>query len=276
MRMNLHIDEYGTGSKTIILIHGGPSLFGYMKSLGDLLKKDFKIVDYAQRGTRESPVVLEEISLDHHIEDLKNLVEKVSIHSQPILIGHSWGANLALLTVAKHKDLVEKVILLGTAALTEEISDQHAKSLNGRYTEDVKKSLIDINQRLDTSTSDAQTNKIMQERLALASPFYHLDPKTEKAVPHSDWNFQSFLKSIDSIWDVIDAGTIPRLLEQIEDEIIVFHGDYDPIPMKQTFAFLSKNIKSIKTIKVNQSGHFPWLEQSSKDSFLTALFETLK
>ena len=116
----------------------------------------------------------------------------------------------------------------------------------------------------------------MQERLALTSPFYHLDPKTEEKVPACDWNFQSFLKSVDSLWDLIDTGKVPKLLSSIEDEVIAFHGDYDPIPMRETFQYLRSNIQKIKTIEVKESGHFPWLEDTSKGNFLKELLEELE
>jgi len=273
--IKLRVDEYGQGSKTIILIHGGPSLFGYMKSLGDLLKDDYMIVDYAQRGTFESPLD-GDISIDDHINDLSNLISKYTTTTKPIIIGHSWGADLALLTVAKHKNIVEKVILLGTAALTDEISNLHGDNLNSRYTNEVKLKLKEIDKKLDESQSDDETNKIMQERLALTSPFYHLDAKTEDKVPASDWNFQSFLKSIDSIWDLIDTGTVPSKLQSIEDQVVAFHGDYDPIPVNETFDYLKSNLKNLQTIEVKKSGHFPWLEDTSKDKFLEILLEELK
>lgn len=271
----MRIDEYGQGSKTIILIHGGPSLFGYMKSLGNLLKEDYKIIDYAQRGTFESPVD-GDISIDDHISDLRNLIFKYSVDSKPILIGHSWGADLALLTVAEHKNMVEKVILLGTAALNDEISNLHGETLNSRYTDAVKAKLKEIEKRLDQSQLDEETNTIMQERLALTSPFYHLDPKTEEKLPASDWNFQGFLKSINSIWDLIDTGVVPAKLQSIEDQVIAFHGEHDPIPANETFEYLKSNLKKIKTIKVKKSGHFPWIEKTSKDEFLKILRNELK
>ena len=272
----MHIDEYGQGTKTIILIHGGPSLFGYMKSLGNLLSNKYKIIDYAQMGTFESPVSGEKISIDTHIDDLATLITKYSKNSSVILIGHSWGADLALLTIARTQGTVEKAILIGTAALNEKISNLHGANLQFRYSDKVKLELAEIEKRLKDAQTIDEKNNIMQARLALTSPFYHLDQQTEKSVPESKWNFHTFLESIDSIWDVIDSGNIQSLLKQIKDPVIAFHGDYDPIPANETFEFLKENVVGVKTIKVENSGHFPWLEKTSKDNFLIQLKKELE
>lgn len=270
----MRIDEYGEGVKTIILIHGGPSLFGYMRSLGEELSSHYKIVDYAQRGTVESPSDAK-VSIESHINDLKLIIDKYSTKGKVVLIGHSWGANLGLLTVAKHPNLVEKLVLIGNAALNENISKIHGDTLNARYTEEVKNKLDQIETRLEEFKTDKERNSIMQERLALTSPFYHLDFKTEEKVPKCNWNFTTFLESIDSIWDLIDEDKVTEELAKIKDQVVAFHGDSDPIPSQETFIYLEENVPSIKTILIKESGHFPWLEVTSRVNFLKSLIVEL-
>ncbi|OUR93551.1 alpha/beta hydrolase [Halobacteriovorax marinus] len=273
----MHINEYGSGKKTLILVHGGPSLFGYMKSLGDQLSHKYKIVDYAQRGTFETPRTdNDQLSFDSHIEDLRQIIETYNKEQPVTLIGHSWGADLALLTVAKHQGLVEKVISLGTASLEEETGDIFANNIQARLSAEIKIKLEDIDERYKTSKTIDEMNLIMQERLALTGPVYHLDPLTEEMLPESKWNFNSFSFSIDSIWELIESGEVPTLLKEIKEPVIAIHGDYDPIPLKETFKFLEENIPRIKTIEVPKSGHFPWLEKTSKDFFIEVLLEELK
>ncbi|PVZ71602.1 alpha/beta fold hydrolase [Pelagibaculum spongiae] len=263
-------NEYGSGNKTIILIHGGPSLFGYMKSLDELLENQYKIIDYAQRGTFESPAN-QKVTMASHITDLANLISKHSKKEKVILIGHSWGANLALLATSEHPEKIEKIILLSTAALNQQISDWHSDTLNARYNRATKEKLALIGKELTKELTVENRNSLMQQRLALTSPFYHLNPKTEELIPATKWNFTTFLESINSIWDIIDAGEIPGILKAIKIPVIAFHGDSDPIPCKETFAFLRKNIDDIETHEIEQSGHFPWLEPTSRDDFLKAL-----
>ena len=272
----MHIEEYGAGPKTIILVHGGPSLFGYMKSLGKQLAPNYKVIDYAQKGTYESPGSSNELNIDSHIDDLAKIIKDNSSKGKVVLLGHSWGASLSLLTVAQHPDLVEKVIIIGTAPLEEKTADAFSENLNRKFLKSVKVKLEKLDRKLELAKTDQDKNKLMQDRLKLIGPYYHLNPKTEELMPSSNWNYVTFLNSIDSLWKKIDAGEIPALLKKVKTPVIAFHGDSDPIPHQETFIFLKSNIGNLKTIKVEHAGHFPWLEETSKERFLKDLFLELK
>lgn len=95
-------------------------------------------------------------------------------------------------------------------------------------------------------------------------------------MPSSKWSYVTFLNSIDSLWKKIDAGEIPALLKKVKTPVIAFHGDSDPIPHQETFQFLKRNIGNLKTIKVDRAGHFPWLEETSKERFFKDLCLEIK
>ncbi|MBC77133.1 MAG: alpha/beta hydrolase [Halobacteriovoraceae bacterium] len=272
----MRIDKYGAGPKTIVLIHGGPSLFGYMKSLGKHLAPSYKVIDYAQKGTYESPGSSNDLSIDSHIDDLVEVVKSNSSEDKVVLLGHSWGASLSLLTAAQHPDLVEKVIVMGTAPLEEKTADAFSENLNRKFPKSVKAKLEKIDRELELAKTDQDKNTLMQDRLRLIGPYYHLNPKTEEFMPSLKWNYITFLNSIDSLWKKIDAGEIPSLLQRVKSPVVAFHGDSDPIPHQETFKFLKRNIGNLKTIKVEHAGHFPWLEETSKERFLKDLFLELK
>ncbi len=90
--------KYGTGEITIVLVHGGPSLSRYMNTLGEALKDYYHIVEYQQRGTPEFPG---DASLDLLLDDLESVLSETSPHR--ILVGHSWGATLVNLYLARKK-----------------------------------------------------------------------------------------------------------------------------------------------------------------------------
>ena len=269
------VRKYGAGKKTVILVHGGPSLYGYMETLGKELQDDFIVVDYAQRGTFNSPVH-GPITVNTHLDDLLEIVKENAKGSKAIIIGHSWGANVALLAAAESSDDIEKLILIGTSALKDELSDKHQDSLNSRYTDAVKRKLSEIQNQLEKELTIDEVNEVMELRLSLTSPFYHLDSKVEELLPELKWNFKTFRQSIDSLWDLIDSGNIPSILKRIKVPVIAYQGDSDPFPYKETFEFLSENILNIKTYKIENSGHFPWLEPTSRYQFLSLLRDELK
>jgi pimeloyl-ACP methyl ester carboxylesterase len=88
---------YGPESaQPVVLLHGGPSIYGYMWTLAKELP-GYRVLDYAQRGTVENPTRGRTVDLEGHIEDLHALITQHCGTTLPMLVGHSWGADLGLL-----------------------------------------------------------------------------------------------------------------------------------------------------------------------------------
>ena len=64
--------------------------------------------------------------------------------------------------------------------------------------------LQEIRSDFDKAESDDVKNMLMQKRLTIIGPTYHLDPKTEENFSDLKWNYTTFVTSIDSLWDFID------------------------------------------------------------------------
>lgn len=56
---------------------------------------------------------------------------------------------------------------------------------------------------------------------------------------------------------------------------MAIHGDTDPIPCEETFDFLKTDIRNINTFIIKDAGHFPWLEETSKEEFLKVVTKNL-
>jgi pimeloyl-ACP methyl ester carboxylesterase len=272
----MYIEEYGTGFKTIILVHGGPSLFGYMKSLGEVLASRYKIVDYAQRGTFETPAPVDQVIMENHIADLKGVIDKYRSSSPVILLGHSWGANVALMTAAKYPGVVEKIVALSASPVSGRIAEKFSENIQGILSDEAKLKLEEIHNRFENATSDEEKNQTMEERLAIIGSTYHYDPKTEEKMPKCNWNYTTFMPAIDSIRDLIETGKYSAVLEKIEESVIAFHGENDPIPCHETLRVFKDSIKKVKTIALSKAGHFLWLESTCEKQFLEQLFNELE
>lgn len=267
--------SYGHGNKTLILINGGPSLSNYMSTLGVQLSDKYKIVEYFQKGTPENPTTNKDaLTLKSHLSDLGNVVES-NRGSQVVLIGHSWGASLALLFMSENPGTVTKAILIGSAPLSDEAAKKFGENIQLRLNDESKLKLQAIKSDFDQAKSDEERNLLMQKRLTIIGPAYHLEPETEENFSDLKWNYTSFVTSIDSLWDFIDKGNVPKALNKISDPVVAFHGVFDPIPMTETFKFLSHHIKGFKAIEVKKSGHFPWLEKDPKEAFVRDLLNEL-
>src|SRR5947208_2731052 len=96
-RTSLYAREIGQG-KAIIVLHGGPDFdHAYLLPELDRLADSFRLIYYDQRGRGRSAdgVLPEEVTVASEIDD----VDKVRQHfhlDRAVLLGHSWGAVLAL------------------------------------------------------------------------------------------------------------------------------------------------------------------------------------
>lgn len=94
--VQLYYKIVGEGEPVVIL-HGGPGFdHNHMLPFGELAH-DHKVVFYDQRATGNSTGALDSgsITVDNFVEDLEGLRKKLN-PGKMNLLGHSWGAGLAM------------------------------------------------------------------------------------------------------------------------------------------------------------------------------------
>lgn len=117
--VQLHYQMIGTGSDTVVVLHGGPGFDkGYLAPDLELLARSHVAIFYDQRGSGRSTLVTDSaiINIDAHIADLEAVRQHFSIRKLS-LIGHSWGALLAARYALNHPEQVHKMIFLNPGPL---------------------------------------------------------------------------------------------------------------------------------------------------------------
>lgn len=104
----------------VIVLHGGPD-FDHRYLLPDLdrLGDSYRLIYYDQRGRGHSAANVrpEEVSLTSELDDLERVREHFGIEA-PVLLGHSWGAVLALEYALRHPTRVAGLILMNPAPVS--------------------------------------------------------------------------------------------------------------------------------------------------------------
>ena len=113
---SLYVRVVGKG-RPVIVLHGGPD-FDHSYLLPDLdrLKDTFRLIYYDQRGRGKSAenVRPEDVTLTSDLDDLDLVRQHFGLNSV-VLLGHSWGAVLALEYALRHPTLVSHLILMNPA-----------------------------------------------------------------------------------------------------------------------------------------------------------------
>ncbi|MBY4891942.1 alpha/beta hydrolase [Rhodobacteraceae bacterium N5(2021)] len=113
INLHLRIVEGPPDTTTVIVLHGGPG--GDFRSLQglDALSDDYRIVYYDQRGAGLSQrVESDHLTLEGHVTELAGVIDHVSPHANPVLIGHSWGAILATSYLGRYPERIAGVVLI--------------------------------------------------------------------------------------------------------------------------------------------------------------------
>src|SRR5262245_26889722 len=112
----LYARTIGRGPPVMVL-HGGPDFdIAYLLPDLDRLKDTFRLIYYDQRGRGKSAngVRAEDVSLASDIEDIDRVRGHFGLEA-PALLGHSWGAVLALEYALRYPTRVSRLILMNPA-----------------------------------------------------------------------------------------------------------------------------------------------------------------
>jgi proline iminopeptidase len=113
---SLYTRVLGRG-RPMIVLHGGPDFdTGYLLPDLDRLQDSFRLFYYDQRGRGQSAASVkpEDVTLASDLADLERVRRHFKLDA-PVVLGHSWGAVLALEYALRHPDRVSHLILMNPA-----------------------------------------------------------------------------------------------------------------------------------------------------------------
>lgn len=87
--------------ETVILLHGGPGFPDDLLDTVELLKRDFQLITFHQRGTKKSACQSKDYSMDVYISDIDSVADFYNL-SAFHLFGHSWGGLYAQIYCQKY------------------------------------------------------------------------------------------------------------------------------------------------------------------------------
>jgi proline iminopeptidase len=268
----LYYEIIGKGTPLFVL-HGGPgNSHGYFLPYMEALSDEYQLFFYDQRGTglSDGHLDLAAISIDQFVEDLEALrvafgLEKIS------LMGHSWGAIVALAYALKYQAHLDHLILVDSTPVVNRFGIEFSKTIQERF----QRLSPDAQHEL-TTTCTRPGEELSPEAIAecnqLEAQLKFYDPAKAATV---DWAMEeNTLKNSATVRALI-TSSFNRMQHDIDTQLptvrvptLIIHGDFDPIPLGSS-EYLHQHIPGSQIVLISQSGHFPFIEQP--EQFVAAL-----
>jgi pimeloyl-ACP methyl ester carboxylesterase len=263
VRTALRVREYGTAGPRVVVLHGGPGAPGYMAPVARGLSREFRVLEPLQRGSGSGP-----LTVGRHVSDLHEVVGSHFAGARVALVGHSWGAMLALAYAAAHPGFVTALVLVGCGTFDPVARDRFRATCDEHTDDGLRRRL----ERLPETVSDPDERLRAQGDLIL--PLYSYDLATEDlgveacdARAHEEtWQ--------DMLW-LQEEGVYPAAFSAIDAPAIMLHGAVDPHPGQMIRASLEPHLPQLEYREWERCGHYPWLERAVSDEFFQVLREWL-
>ena len=262
-RTALQVREYGTSGRTVVLLHGGPGAAGYMAPVARELAGSFRVLEPFQRRSGDEP-----LTVARHVADLHELIELRCGAERPTLVGHSWGAMLALAYAAAHPGRATSCVLIGCGTFDVVARDRLNTVVEQRIDDGLRRRL----ERLPEEVPDPDERLGVMGNLIAPVYSHHLVDTTQEA---EKYDARGHHETWDDMVRLQREGVYPKAFAAIDAPVIMLHGAVDPHPGCMIRSSLEPYLPQLEYRQWERCGHYPWLEEAVRDEFFAALREWL-
>ncbi|QYN22319.1 alpha/beta fold hydrolase [Amycolatopsis sp. DSM 110486] len=257
------------GGEPLILCHGGPGLWDMFGGLAAALATRLRVIRWDQRGCgrseRRGPY-----SLAQTIADL-DAVRRYYGLTRAAVLGHSWGATLALHYALDHPAYVTKLVYVSGTGLGRAWHPSYERNLAGRLGQDLSR-LRELNSRARTPAEDREL-AVLQWSADFPDPSTALTHAEQMATPWFSINYGC--NAAINAEEKHHAPTESELIaacRALPTPTLIVDGDQDIRP-RWAVDSLHAALPTATRVTLPGVGHVPWLE--APDAVATALLDFL-
>ena len=250
------VGKYGLPPYRVVVIHGGPGARGEMAPVASELGQRFGVIEPLQEAA----------SVGGQEEELKMILQ---MHAAlpATLVGHSWGAWLSLLFAARHPDMVDKILLVGSPPLEERYVAAIDETRLARLTADQRREWRELSGSLAAAHPQECLLARLAELAAVADTFDPI-PGERNAVDVRPDLFRA-------VWheaaEMRRDGSLLATVHQIRCPVVAIHGEDDPHPAGGVQGPLATVLGDFRFLLIPGCGHTPWIERQAQRRFYDVL-----
>ncbi len=253
---DLVVREYGTRAApaTVIALHGGPAAAGDVAPVARELGKRWHVLEPFQRGSGGAP-----LTVATHVRDLDDLIRDRCHDRRPVLLGHSWGAMLALAYAASYSTTPAALVLVGCGTFSLAARAEFEARVDSRLTPEIRADIARIEQ------TEADPDRRLGALGQLMTRVYGFDVEEgeEDGAVDAEAHRQTWADMVRLQRDRV----YPAAFAAIHVPVLMLHGDADPHPGRLICQDLRRYMPQIEYRELLRCGHSPWLERQAKQVF---------
>ena len=245
----------------ILVLQGGPGMnMEYIEPHLKALAKKNKLIFFDPRSTGKSEIPDDTMGTMHQylVEEIEGIRKAFGIKKLNLL-GHSWGAKMAILYAFKYPGNIKSMTLCSAAPLSHEY-DSVQVAFHDRMSKkpELQDKRMEIIQR--------HISKIeIQQRLAFMYSLYNFMDidKIALTYPPNYGDAQiALFRGLYYDYKKYDSDLYP-FVNKIKVPALVVHGDADMLPV-QASEKLAKSLGNATLVRFDKSGNFPFMEEPDR------------
>jgi class 3 adenylate cyclase/pimeloyl-ACP methyl ester carboxylesterase len=244
--------EHGSGEPAIVFIN--PIVYGLatFEPILEQLCQEFRVITVDCRGAGRSDPLVRPYSTHQHMEDLRAIIQAAA--AAPIVgVGISRGSNLLIQLAHKHRELVGKIMTVGTPMI--------GALPDGRPV---------FNPDYMALREDAYRRGAVEELARLQTRYVYSEPDTDELRRMACERLCRLpVETILSFYDPDPGMDIAPLLESIAVPTLVAHGGDDQLVTCAASEFIASRIPGAQLYIFDGKGHNPMF--SATDEFCEVL-----
>ena len=265
---SLYARVIGRGQPVIVL-HGGPDFDqGYLLPDLDQLSDSYRLIYYDQRGRGKSAegVKPEEVTLASDLNDIDRVRQHFGLNA-PVLLGHSFGAVLALEYALRHPTRVSYLVLMnpapGSASQRAVLRESYLAQLGSDMDRQREIMASAAYKEGDPDAVSARYRIHFEHALRRPADYEKLMARMSAGF-HSQgkdgilkaWAVEERLYA--DTWNMPGYDLLPKL-RALRIPTLVIAGEADFIP-PEIAKQIASAIPNAKLVTIKECGHFSYLE----------------
>jgi proline iminopeptidase len=261
-----------TGDGTpLVLCHGGPGMWDYFDDVADMLRGTARVVRWDQRGCGRSQRC-GPYSIARSVADLDAVRDQLAGRRTAVL-GHSWGAHLALRYALEHRQRVSHLIYVAGTGIDGD------RGWHPHYERNLRLRLGNRLERWETLDTRARTPieerewAVLQWSADFADPGTALQHAERMATPWLGINYDCSKAINTEAKQELANGNLAALCQALDIPVLIIDGDADIRP-RWAVESLHEALPNAERVNLAGAGHLPWVERPDEFSRTVTTFLT--